>query len=171
MTNLSLTRVNQKLAQAKVLLSSVDEESLTPIHRNSLMEAAAFHLVSAYQHYLRELTETYGLKHAVGVRNELDLLKAFHAASKHPAEAEELSALRDDPNSWLAQLHGYYDSLWQSPKQLNAKDSEKVDDNLIVSVSLDFVTELPPVSLEVIKQWHAEFVALVLRQRETSAEF
>ena len=79
MANLSLTRVNQKLAQAKILLSSADGESLTPIHRNSIMEAAAFHLVSAYQHYLRELTETYGLKHAIGVRTELDLIKAFEA--------------------------------------------------------------------------------------------
>lgn len=167
MANLSLTRVNQKLAQAKVLLSGVDEESLTPIHRNSLMEAAAFHLASAYQHYLRELTEIYGLKHAIGVRTELDLIKAFEAAKKYPVEADELSALRGDANSWLAQLHTYYDSLWQLPVQANPQANE----NLISLVDVEAAKELPPVSLMVIKHWHTEFVALVMRQRETSAEF
>lgn len=171
MANLSLTRVNQKLAQAKILLSGVDEASLTPIHCSSLMEAAAFHLMSAYQHYLRELTETYGLKHAIGVRTELDLIKAFEAAKKHPAEADELSALRNDANSWLAQLHVYYDSLWQRPKQANPQASDQSDDNLISTVNVDVIDNLPPVSLETIKQWLGEFVALVMRQRETSAEF
>ena len=171
MANLSLTRVNQKLAQAKILLLGVDEDSLKPIYRNSLMEAAAFHLASAYQHYLRELTETYGLKHAISVRDEQDLIKAFEAATKHPAEADELFALREDKNSWLAQLHEYYDSLWQAPRQSNKQANDQSDDNLIISVNLDLVADLPPVSLNVIKHWHTEFVALVLRQRETSAEF
>jgi hypothetical protein len=171
MANLSLTRVNQKLAQAKVLLSDVVDESLTPIHRNSIMEAAAFHLVSAYQHYLRELTEIYGLKHAMGVRTELDLIKAFEAAIKHPAEAEELLVLRGDKNSWLTQLQNYYDSLWQPPQSAELSVNEESSDQLIRVVNVDVVTDVPPVNIEVIKHWHAEFVALVLRQRETSAEF
>lgn len=171
MPNLSLTRVNQKLAQSKVLLSGVDEESLTPIHRNSLMEAAAFHLVSAYHHYLRELTETYGLKHATGVRTEGELTQAFEAANKHPVEADELLALRETKNSWLAQLHNYYDSLWLLPKQTDPRANDQPDDNLIFSVNLDVVADQLSVDLKVISQWHAEFVALVLRQRETSAEF
>ena len=171
MANLSLTRVNQKLAQAKILILDVDEESLTPIHRNSIMESVAFHLVSAYQHYLRELTETYGLKHAIGIRTELDLIKAFEAATKHPAEAHELAALRGDTNSWLAQLQIYYDSLWQLPKQSNSQADAESNDNLINMVNLDTIVDQQPVSLETIKRWHGEFVALVVRQRETSAEF
>ncbi len=171
MANLSLTRVNQKLAQARVLLSNVVDESLTPIHRSSIMEAVAFHLVSAYQHYLRELTETYGLKNAIGIRTELDLIKAFEAATKHPAEADELSALRSDTNSWLAQLHIFYDSLWQLPKQANSQADAESNDNLINIVNLDVVVDQQTVSLETIKRWHSEFFALVARQRETSAEF
>lgn len=171
MANLSLTRVNQKLAQARVLLSDVVDEALIPIHRSAIMEAVAFHLVSAYQHYLRELTETYGLKHAIGVRTELDLIKAFEAATKHPAEADELLALRSDTNSWLAQLQSYYDSLWQLPKQATSQADAGSNDNLINMVNLDTVVDQQPVSLESIKRWHGEFVALVVRQRETSAEF
>jgi len=164
MANLSLTRVNQKLAQAKLLISGVDEDSLKPIHRNALLEATAFHLVCAYQHYIREIAETYGLKHAIGLYDETDLMKAFEAAKKHPAEAEELAALRLDANSWLAHLQTYYDSLWQVPKLTNSQSEE-----LISLVDVDKI--VAPVTFESVWKWHSEFVALVLRQRETSAEF
>jgi hypothetical protein len=164
MANLSLTRVNQKLAQTKLLIADVDDETLKPIHRNSLLEATAFHLVCAYQHYLRELAETYGLKHAVSFQTESDLIKAFEAAKKHPAEAEELAALRLDASSWLVQLQTYYDSLWQAPRLVNPQSDE-----LISLVDLDKMNT--PVTIESVRQWHLELVALVLRQRETSAEF
>ena len=165
MANLSLTRVNQKLAQAKLLISGVDEDSLKPLHRTALMEASAFHLVCAYQHYVREIAETYGLKHATGLKDETDLMKAFEAAKKHPAEAEELIALRLNVNSWLAQLQNYYDSLWQVPKSVSPHATE----GLISLVDVDKI--VVPVNFKLIQEWHAEFVALVLRQRETSAEF
>ena len=164
MANLSLTRVNQKLAQAKLLISGVDEKALKPIHLNSLLEAAAFHLICAYQHYIREIAEIYGLKHAIGLQNEVDLIKAFEAAKKHPAEAEELAALRLSASSWLVQLQTYYDSLWQLPKLANPQS-----DDLISLVDVDKV--VMPVTIESVRHWHSEFVALVLRQRETSAEF
>ena len=165
MTNLSLTRVNQKLAQAKLLISGVDEDSLKLIHRNALLEASAFHLVCAYQHYVREIAETYGLKHAIGLKDETDLMKAFEAAKKHPAEAEELVALRLNASSWLAQLQNYYDSLWQVPKPVSPHATE----GLISLVDVDKI--VVPVNFKLVQEWHAEFVALVLRQRETSAEF
>lgn len=165
MANLSLTRVNQKLGQAKLLLSGASEETLTPVHRNSLMEATAFHLICAYQHYIREIAETYGLKHAINLQNESDLFKAFEAAKKHPAEAEELVALRQDAHSWLTRLQIYYDSLWQVPKTANLQSSEE----LISLVDVDKV--VAPVDLDSLRVWHSEFVTLVMRQRETSAEF
>ena len=165
MANLSLTRVNQKLAQAKLLISGLDEDSLKLIHRNALLEASAFHLVCAYQHYVREIAETYGLKHAIGLKDETDLMKAFEAAKKHPAEAEELVALRLNVNSWLAQLQNYYDSLWQVPKSVSPHATE----GLISLVDVDKI--VVPVNFKLVQEWHSEFVALVLRQRETSAEF
>ena len=165
MANLSLTRVNQKLAQAKSLISGVDQDTLKPVHLNSILEATAFHLVCAYQHYIREIAETYGLKNAIGLQNEADLINAFEAAKKHPAEAEELAGLRQNSHSWLAQLQSYYDSLWQLPRPINSQAT----DELISLVDLD--KSIVSVTLGAVQQWHAEFVALVLRQRETSAEF
>jgi hypothetical protein len=167
MSNLSLIRVNQKLAQARQLIAGIDEQSLTPIHRNSLMEAAAFHLVCAYQHYICEIAETYGLKHAIGLRTELDLAKAFESAKKHPVEAEELSALRSDQHSWLAHLQDYYDSLWKPPMP----GIPQVRDNLINAIDIDKTNRISEVTLDSLRSWHSEFASLVARQRETSAEF
>ncbi len=166
MANLSLTRVNQKLMQAKQLLQVVDVNSLTPVHLNALLEAAAFHLMCAYQHYLREIAETYGLKNVVVVRSEDDLIGAFEAAKKYPSDAEELATLRKDANAWLVQLQRYYDSLWRLPVVSENRDS----DNLISLVDIDSVDAID-VDLAVIQGWQREFTALVLRQRETSAEF
>jgi hypothetical protein len=166
MANLSLTRVNQKLMQAKQLLQVVDVDSLSPVHLNALLEGAAFHLVCAYQHYLREIAETYSLKNVVTLRSEDDLIGAFEAAKKYPAEAEELVTLRKDAKSWLVQLQSYYDSLWRLPVVNENRDA----DNLINLVNVDSV-DLIDVDLGVIQGWQRDFTSLVLRQRETSAEF
>jgi hypothetical protein len=163
MANLSLTRVNQKLGQARALLQQSDEARLTEVHRQSLLEGACFHLVCAYQHYLRELGENYGLKNSSAITTEEELAKALAMAGKHPAEAEELRQLRQ-VDSWLASLHVFYQSLWQTPKPV-----AQSDEGLINLIDLD---QAPPsVSLEMLRQWHSEFAALVRRQRETSAEF
>ncbi len=166
MANLSLTRVNQKLMQAKLLLQDMDQTMLSTVHANSLMEAAAFHLVCAYQHYLREIAENYHLKNIIGLQSESDLIKAFEAAKKYPAEAQELMDLRAAPASWLSRLHAYYDSLWRP----SLMSETRAPENLIAFVDPD-AEDQPPISLSVITDWQSEFTALVLRQRETSAEF
>ena len=165
MANLSLTRVNQKLMQARLLVQGVDEESLTPVHRNALLEGGAFHLICAYQHYLREIAENYGLKNVITLRNEVDLTSAFEVALKFPVEAQELSDLRKNPESWLSQLTAYYDSLWRVPTVAERQESE----NLIKLVSTDEAA--PEVTLNLMHSWQRDFTSLVLRQRETSAEF
>jgi hypothetical protein len=166
MSNLSLTRVNQKLMQAKHLLQIVDINSLTPVHLNAVLEGAAFHLICAYQHYLREIAETYSLKNVVVLRSEDDLIGAFEAAKKYPVEAEELVTLRKDAKSWLVQLQNYYDSLWRLPVANENRDAE----NLISLINMDS-NDVIDVDLAAIQGWQRDFTALVLRQRETSAEF
>jgi hypothetical protein len=162
MANLSLTRVNQKLGQAKALLHN-STVALTQVHRQSLIEAVSFHLMCAYQHYLRELAETYGLKNTLGINTAGELIKAFEMAGKYPAEAQELQELRSG-QSWLAELHSFYDSLWRTPTPV----SPPREGELIVLVSID-QPEAP--DLESVARWHSNFVELVKRQRQTSAEF
>lgn len=168
MTNHSLTRVNQKLAHARVLLKNAEDEGLSTVQTNSILEGSAFHLICAYQHYLRELAEIYGLKQIAGLNDESVLAKALQAAAKHPAEADELMDLRSDQNSWLAQLHTYYNSLWKTPV---ANESHDEEESLIKVVNLDSNVAVLIVTSSVISGWHAAFVNLVRRQRVTSAEF
>ncbi len=105
MTNLSLTRVNQKLNQAAVLLKSAESNELNEVATNSIKEAVVFHLVCAYRHYLREIAETYSVKCADDCNSELVLASIFHTTNKYPAEIEELILLRKDDASWLAFMH------------------------------------------------------------------
>ena len=170
MTNRSLIRVNQKLAQARELLKASDTESISPIQTDSILEAVAFHLVCAYRHYLRELAEVYSVNHIDDFNNESELVKALQAKAKHPAEADELVNLRTDQYSWLSQLHNYYNSLWKIPATSKAHDHDH-DDALIKIVDIDSVNEIPPVTLLVVASWHLSFIDLIRRQRETSAEF
>lgn len=163
MANLSLTRVNQKLGQAKALLQQPEGASLPEVHQQSLIEAVSFHLVCAYQHYLRELAENYGLKNASGITTAAELAKILEAAGKHPAEAEELCQLRDE-QGWLADLHNFYESLWRTPKLAVLQPEGLI--NLV-----DIEAHPPVASLKLASYWHGNFVALVRRQRETSAEF
>jgi len=166
MANLSLTRVNQKLMQAKLLLQGIDEQSITPVYLAALLEGAAFHLMCAHQHYLRELAENYGLKNIITLRSEQDLIGAFESVKKYAVEAQELADLRKDSASWLSQLQSYYDSLWKMPVRAETQDNE----NLISVVNADAETVVA-VDLNRVRRWQSDFAALVLRQRETSAEF
>ncbi|HWV16679.1 MAG TPA: DUF6586 family protein [Cellvibrio sp.] len=177
MANISLTRVNQKLAQARALLTSAGDSPLVPIHLAALQEAVVFHLVCAYRHYLREIAETYGLKQSAGIATESDLAEAFRLAKKHPAEADELIALRENKGAWLGQLHSYYETLWSVPVLSVATVEAKIEReseesaSIIKLVNIDPAPALVAVDMTLLASWHVEFVALVGRQRETSAEF
>ncbi|MES2676392.1 MAG: DUF6586 family protein [Pseudomonadota bacterium] len=169
MPNLSLTCVNQKLAYAKSLVQALDDSTLTAVCLNSLKEAAAFHLMCAYHHYLHEIAETYWLKNSASIKTEAELIAAFQAARKHPSEAEELIALRKEVNSWSTQLHTYYESLWSVPAvALNNKQNNEL---LIKIVNLESSFNLIQVDATLIASWYESFAELVLRQRATSAEF
>jgi hypothetical protein len=172
MQNFSLTRTNQKLVQARLLLESLDKSSASPVLINSIKEGAAFHLVCAYRHYLHEIAETYGIKNSTALNTEADLMAAFLAAKKHPVEVEELLVLRSKRNSWLGQLHRFYESLWGIPKTVAAiTASEASSEGLIKLVDIESDPESVDLDLEAVVSWLKEFVALVERQRETSAEF
>lgn len=172
MPNLSFNRVNQKLAHTHALLTCMDELPLTTIHLNSLKEASAFHLMAAYQHYLYEIAETYQLKNIANIRTEEDLVAAFATAKKFPVGVEELLAKRTDQNSWLAQLHIYYQSLLSpSLVAVGVTDKSQVDHGLIEVLNLEQYFDLSCVDTTLLRSWYTNFVALILHQRETNAEF
>jgi hypothetical protein len=176
MANLSFVRVNQKLAQVMTMLERAKQVSGNPsevLLVGAMKEAIAFHLVCAYQHYLREIAENYFIKNGGSIVTEADLVLAFQAAKKHPAEANELVALRQVADSWLQQLHVYYESLWRLPVPVNFAELPPLspNENLIQLVNVEKPPKSEPVDLNLLLLWYQAFVALVIRQRETSAEF
>lgn len=172
MANISLTRVNQKLNQARLIAEGVESDSLTPIRLNAVTEAVAFHLMCAYQHYLREVAETYGLKMALTISTEAELKIAFESAKKYPVEVNELLELRNNCHSWLGQLSSYYDSLWLPPRiPVKNHDHEEPVVMLIAAVNIEVEMGSPEITLALVRQWQVEFSSLVTRHRQTNAEF
>ena len=173
-THISL--VNQKLVYAGTLiaLATGQGEPLTTsqrLVRRALEDSVLMQLELAYRFYLRELGENYQLKQFNQISDAAGLVATLVAANKSPSEAQELFELERTPGSWLAQLLAAASGLSRSPEpQKPAKAF--VDANTIALVDVtgqDSPDE--PLSLDDLSSWLAEFRNLILRQRETSAEY
>lgn len=174
----SLSLVNQKLAYARSLaaLLSCPISGDTPdtpkesLQRQALLDAAVMHMVCAYQHYLREIAESYFVKGAGLIKVEQDLVSILQEAGKSPADVQELQRLRADENSWLSHLFFNYERQWAFPAVQPAKQ-KSTNDGLIVLVNIDVPDEERHVTLSLLSAWHKQFVELIQRQRETRAEY
>lgn len=174
-THLSL--VNQKLGFAMSLLAMAQPETKTEwqlkLQNAALQEAALLHLYTAYHFYLRELAENNGIKNTdhitsiISLRNELVVLQRF------PSEVVELENLLVDSDSWLAKILAHHEKIYKSPVKPIEKKSFANSEGLIELIDLtqseDQENAKPDCGL--IKYWGSEFKALILRQRETSAEY
>jgi hypothetical protein len=175
MSILSLSLVNQKLAYARslVALISVPRSDDTPkesLQRQALLDAAVMHMVCAYQHYLREIAESYFVKGVSFIKVEQDLIKVLQEAGKSPADAQELQRLHADESSWLSRLFFNYERQWAFPVVQQVKQ-EPVNDSLIVLVDMDVSDEKKQVTLSLLSAWYKQLVELIQRQRETRAEY
>lgn len=173
-THISL--VNQKLVYAGSLMAlaaSQGEPATTNqrLQRRALEDSVLLQLALAYRFYLRELGENYRLKQLNHISDAAGLVSALVAANKSPSEAQELLDLEQSSGSWLAQLLAAADSLYRSPEpQKPAKAF--VDANTIALVDVTGQDSPDhPLSLDGLGFWLAEFRNLILRQRETSAEY
>ena len=100
------------------------------------------------------------------------LWAALGVIDKEPAEALELQLLAGDNSSWLGQLQRYYQGLWLAPKaDQERRDKEEEQENLIAVKVIDASDDDQEVGLEVIQSWEVSFVAMIVRQRETSSEY
>lgn len=174
-SNLSL--VNQKLAYARVLLKMLPvTATANPSERlrhQALLDSTVFQLACGYQHYLRELADNYRVKNLAAIYTETDLLEALGKLEKVPSEATELQLLRRQPDSWLAQLHKHYESLWLPPvSEPEPPSALPHHEELIHVVALDSTG--PAVdrgTYAKVAEWERSFTSLVARQRETSCEY
>lgn len=173
MANKSLSMVNQKLAYARATMALLDSLSLPAnanqrMQQQALLDAGGFHLVCAYNHYLRELGENYALPKVSQIDSEEDLRKTFNAQGKMPAELQELVQLCENDHSWLARLKADYQACWQLPEGQSAA----ADEGKIQVLDLDAApTSGEPISRSRLTDWYLALTDLIARQRETSAEY
>ncbi|ACE82990.1 DUF6586 family protein [Cellvibrio japonicus] len=178
MANKHLSLVNQKIAYAGTLIAmaaALDSlQSSQRIQQRALEDGALMHLGLAYTFYLRELGENYHLKNVALIQDVVNLVDVLSQAGKSPAEAEELLHLGSDSGSWLAQMLRAVRDLSSSPAPEKPQKAFPQGDNLIAVVDIasserDSVDS--SVSGVLLESWVKEFRQLVLRQRETSAEY
>ncbi len=177
MTISHLSLVNQKLAYAKAIIRNLEdlgsEASATPkLNRQALADAAVFHLVSAFHFYLRELADKQAIRNLSAVNSTHNLIDTLQQAEKTSSESVELHTLSQTADSWLSQLLGYYERIFKSPEKPKEKKSFG-QENLIELVELTEACDQLSIELtaDILNSWLHNFRDLIIRQRETSAEF
>src|SRR5690554_869536 len=169
--------VNQKLSCARALLRLVNDLP-TPLPTNqriphtALLQGAVFHLIYAYQFYIREIAERRQVARHLHIESEDQLLAAFESAGAPPSDALELSSLRRDPHSWVAKMHEAYAAIGHLPTQKDKNAVETNRDRLIAVVAIDSESgDTQALTQLQISEWEKAFSDLILRQREVSAEY
>lgn len=172
-----LSLVNQKLAYASAIIATLntplpEQKAAQQLQQQALSDAVVFHLQMALHFYLRELAGHHHIKNLSAINSVLDLAAVLQQADRASSESSELSSLVQTNDTWLNQLTRYYDQLSKSPEKPKEKKAFG-QENLIELVELNEVDELPSLQLtpELLASWLNNFRALVIRQRETSAEY
>lgn len=173
-THLSL--VNQTLVNAGTLLGmltalGVPETTSQRLQHRVLMDSSVLHLARAYGFYLRELGENYRIKGLAHISRADQLALALLNVDKSPSEAQELVALEKDAQSWLSQMLAADLALHASPEQPKPAKAFTPEGLISVVDMSDEITLSPSLDLALLELWLAEFRSLILRQRETSAEY
>lgn len=166
------TRTNQKLYFAGVALTNwqraeASEAIHTPGRVQAEREACLFHLYGALLGLCHEVAGYYRLPMANATSVELLLARAAAEVSPSP-ELCELIELAEQSDSWLACLLKAYAGLFEPP---HAPVKPKTDPTvpLIETVALD--EGVPPLSPSAAEAWREQLKALVLRYRESLAEW
>jgi hypothetical protein len=174
--HIHLSLVNQKLAFATAMLSIADGFSVEPARKQKLQlqacyEAVLLHTFSAFHFYLRELAENNRVKNPDAIDSLRTLIEALKQLDKSPSEVNELDVLANQSGSWLSSLLLQHAMIFQSP----AKQPEKKsfgNDSLIEIIDLGQQhTHSVELNSALLNEWIDAFKTLILRQRETGAEY
>tara|TARA_R110002167_G_scaffold6193_3_gene28176 strand:- start:5363 stop:5887 length:525 start_codon:yes stop_codon:yes gene_type:complete len=174
MSNIYISRTNQKLLFAKLHLDSLkkaEQGSGWSKHAQieSYAESVLFHLVSAYSAYLREIAAVYYLEpEKISTRDEL--LEQMEAKGLEAPEAKELSLLAGS-DSWLSQLLGAYRACWTAQEREEATHSEhaSLSEIQVVQVNPDHASDREVIAQ--LETWVNSMRELVDRQREGLKEW
>jgi hypothetical protein len=126
----------------------------------------------ALHFYLRELAEHHRIKNLSAINSLQDLDAALHQMDRTSSESSELFELAQKRETWLNQLMRYYDQLSQSPEKPKEKKAFGQENRInLIELAEEESQASPQVTPELLASWLDSFRALVIRQRETSAEY
>ncbi|QEY15091.1 hypothetical protein D0C16_03370 [Cellvibrio sp. KY-GH-1] len=130
------------------------------------------HLYTAFHFYQRELAELNGIKMPELIDSMDSLVNGLNQLGKQPSEVLELQSICAEKGSWLNQLLNQYKLIFISPPKAVEKKAF-VQEGMIelVDVSQDTIEVNAELDLKILAEWLNEFKALILRHRETGAEY
>lgn len=167
-----LSLVNQKLNFARVMLAQFEPDRDLSDHSplvSAQCEAVLLHLYTAYHFYLRELADVNGVKSAALITSLDELSEVLQGSGRQPTEIAELRGLVSERSSWLSRMIASHAQIFQSPKPKT--QMKNTSNNLIVVVDLNREEEQALPNHQTLQSWLQEFILIVLRHRETSAEY
>lgn len=175
-THLSL--VNQKAGFATAALTLLKNnaesgEGKLSLVQQAIHESVLLHLYTAFHFYLRELADNNGIKNSEAIDSLQALAVALNQLGKSPSEVVELQDLAAQRGSWLNSFLRQYEGIFQSPPKKIEKKSFGAE-NFIEVVDLTGQQEESldkALNVDSLRYWLNEFKSLVLRQRETGAEY
>ncbi len=173
MANERYTRTNQKIFYAGLSLESwrkaeqgqqLNAQALVQAER----EACLFHLYGALLGLCHEIAGYYRLPQDSAPQVETLLAPSMLAAAPSP-ELAELIELAQQPETWLAQLLGAYNALFEPPK---AEAKAKLDPTMpLIETRLLADEDKPALSRETLEDWRQQLKGLTQRFRESLTEW
>ncbi|WP_027859125.1 DUF6586 family protein [Marinobacterium jannaschii] len=174
MSGIYLARTNQKLNFARLhieaLRGAVDS---TGWNKHALIESynesVLFHLVSAYDAFLREVAELYRLdtEHLQGYRSLVQELE--HSGQESP-EISEIVKLENDDISWLHKLLAAYEACWHgSDKRQQVTETSSVSEIHVLQVNPDHAEDVDIIAE--LEGWLVSLRELVERLRNNMQEW
>ncbi|MDX1692959.1 MAG: DUF6586 family protein [Ketobacteraceae bacterium] len=166
-----LSKANQKLYFATIHLDAIqavqnDESVLNrKAQVQANMEAAIFHLVSAYRGFIWELC----LVHDLSPGDQMALSEVIQLASKEGKQIQELNhfeRLEAQSESWLAQLLSAYDKVLTLDPQTHSTEESPASFNAIAVRKIE-ENETP----EKIFEWHNALKSEIENFRTTLSEW
>lgn len=157
-------RTNQKLYFAR--LACQQAEQLEHVQQvQALRESAVFHLQGAVFAFLQELVRYYRLN---------ELRPTLQNVEQHMADrgqvSPEVQVLKQlSQDGFLAELNRAYRACQYAPEPSAPEAEEETSSNLIIKVTQSPQAWLP--DTQILREWHAELVALIDGFRNEMVEF
>ncbi|RMU11208.1 hypothetical protein ALP36_00654 [Pseudomonas syringae pv. coriandricola] len=166
------TRTNQKIYFAGLALEALGREEKgqavnSPALLQAERESALFHLYGALLGLCHEIAGFYRLPQA-GTRRAEELLTREVLDAIAIPEMAELVELAHNRQTWLAQLLGAYNALYEPPRAPKKLKGD-VTQPMILAVNLDAETE-SDLTREELESWRQHLKGLAIRFREGLSE-